>query len=82
MFDSKLIQGLLIAACVFLALGILTTALEIQDYKGVEASAGAAPSRTPTSEEDADDEPEAEPAAEEDTAGQNTDETEGTGDTE
>ena len=42
MNDSKLLQGLLIAACAFLGLGIILTTLDIQDYKNVASAPTAA----------------------------------------
>lgn len=52
MTDSKLVQGLIIAACLFLAFGILSTVVETNSYKSIgPASAGPAP-RTGTSSPD------------------------------
>ena len=75
MFDSKLIQGLLIAACLFLAVGILTTALEIQRYKEIDAGPATA-RRTPAPTTETEEEPTAETPVETETPVEDTEDTE------
>ncbi|KPK63777.1 MAG: hypothetical protein AMK73_04920 [Planctomycetes bacterium SM23_32] len=74
--DSKLIQGLLIASCIFLVFAILLTVADIMRYKGLPERAGPAPAarrptpavtvpaETPTAEAEMPEEPGPEEAAE------------------
>jgi hypothetical protein len=51
MNDSKLVQGLVLAACIFLLVGILATWMELGKYRDGATRKGGVPSPTTVQEE-------------------------------